>query len=108
GARHDLQPLEGAHHGARDGREGDDEAVGVARLGDQLVLGLDETERGHAGGDAIERGLAVAVVALAATLDDVDVRGPGGHGARVYTHVCVTITPVREGDTTCRCSCSAP
>ncbi len=62
GARDDLQPLQGAHDVAGDGRGG-----------------------GQARGDVGERGPAVGVVPLAAPLDDVDVIRPVGHdGSVVY------------------------
>jgi hypothetical protein len=85
GARDDLESLERAHHGTGDRRRRGDEPVGVAGLGDQLVLGADEGQRGHRGRDARERGLAVGVVALAATLDDVDALGLVGHDGSVLT-----------------------
>jgi len=53
--------------------------VGVARLGDHLVLGAQEGQRGHPRGDVSQGGLAVGVVALAAPLDDVDVVRLVGH-----------------------------
>jgi len=79
GAHHGLEALERAHHAAGDRRGRDDERVGVARPIDHLLLLADEGQRGHPGGDVGQRGLAVGVIALAASLDDVDVIGSVGH-----------------------------
>ena len=88
GTRHDLEPLERAHHGTGDRRRRGDQRVGVARLGDHLVLGAQEGQRGHAGGDMGERGLAIGIVALAAPLEDVDVVRLVGHDGSVLVVEC--------------------
>src|SRR5207247_225958 len=65
--------------GTPDRREDVDERVGVARAGDEHVRVGDKRQCRYARRHAIERGLAVAPVALDLSLDDVDAVGPVDH-----------------------------
>jgi hypothetical protein len=57
------------------GERRDDEVVGVAGRGNDVGLAADEGKRGHRAGTCGERALAIGVVALPVSLDDIDVRG---------------------------------
>jgi hypothetical protein len=85
GADNDLETFERAHHAAGHRRERGDDRVGVTGAGDDLVLLVHRGQGGQAGGDTVERGLAVGVVARSLSLDDVDVIGPVGHDASVVS-----------------------
>src|SRR5439155_6959124 len=74
-----VEASERANHAARDRREDVDERVGVARAGDEHVRVGDKRQCRYARRHAIERGLAVAPIALDLSLDDVDAVGPVDH-----------------------------